>query len=153
LKDVYNLFLKDLIVSDFSFKDAYKTAKNLFGSTEVNFAGIDGTEYKRPLFDLVIFYGGAYACKGKIKFTENSPPEVEYSTEFIEEGIGHSSCIPVYINEVMEVDQDLLQYRQETLASTVRPLTDESITDNASISNWIMTFAELYLAYKLATNS
>ncbi len=33
------------------------------------------------------------------------------------------------------------------------PLTDESIVSNASIANWIMTFAEYYLAYKLAVDS
>ena len=53
LKEAYNLFLKDLIVSDFDYKKAYDTAKDLFGSTNVKFAAVDGTEYTRSLFDLV----------------------------------------------------------------------------------------------------
>jgi len=33
-----------------------------------------------------------------------------------------------------------------------KPLVDEAIISNATIANWIMTFAEHYLAYKLATD-
>jgi hypothetical protein len=153
LKEVYNLFLKNLMVSEFDYERACETAKDLFGSTEVKFAGVDGTEYTRQLFDLVIFFGGAYAAKGTIRFKEQGPPEIAYSTKFIEEGLGFSSCVPIYVNEVVEVDQTLLEFRQESETSIVKPLTDESIVDNASISSWIMAFSELYLAYKLATDN
>ena len=152
LKEAYNLFLKDLIVSDFDSKRAYDTAKDLFGSTNVKFAAVDGTECTRSLFDLVIFFGGAYASKGTIEFDEHNPPEITYSDKLIEGGLGLSSCVPIYVNEVVEVDQTLLEFRQESETSVVKPLTDESIVNNASISSWIMTFSELYLAYKLATN-
>lgn len=152
LKDIYPQFLQDIIVSEFHYERANDTARKFFGKSEVKFAAVDGTEYTRPLFDLIIFFGGAYASKGKIKFHKDKPPKITYSTQHVQEGIGLSSCIPIYINEVVEIDQTLLPLQQETLISTVKPLTDESIVNNASISSWIMTFSELYLAYKLATN-
>lgn len=39
---------------------------------------------------------------------------------------------------------------EPTSVSLVRPLTDESIVINSTISTWVMAFSELYLAYKLA---
>ena len=152
LKEAYNLFLKNLIVSDFDYEKAYNTSNDLFESIKVGFVAIDGTEYTKLLFDLVFFFGGAYASKGTIMFNEKKPPEITYSSNLIEEGLGISSCIPVYVNEIVEIDQTLLQFNQESQTSIVKPLTDESIVDNTSISSWIMTFSELYLAYKLAMN-
>lgn len=150
LKEAYNLFLKNLIVSDFDYEKAYHTANDLFGSTKVRFVAVDGTEYTRLLFDLVFFFGGAYASQGTIKFNEKKPPEITYSSKLIKEGLGISSCVPVYVNEIVEIDQTLLQSNQESQTSIVKPLTDESIVNNTTISSWIMTFSELYLAYKLA---
>lgn len=49
IKDLYDSFLADLFVSDFSYEKAYETAKSFFGSNKVEFAAVDGTEYTRPL--------------------------------------------------------------------------------------------------------
>jgi hypothetical protein len=43
------------------FWNTAETAKAFFGSDKVGFAAVDGTEYTRPMFDLVIFLGGSYA--------------------------------------------------------------------------------------------
>ena len=134
LKEAYNLFLKNLIVSDFDYEKAYNTATDFFGSTKVQFVAIDGTEYTRLLFDLVFFFGGAYASQGTITFNEKKPPGITYSAKLIEEGLGISSCVPVYVNELVEIDQTLLQFNQESQTSIVKPLTDESIVNNTSIS-------------------
>jgi len=40
----------------------------------VRFAGIDGTMYSKPLFDLIIFFGGAYAAIGTIEFRREEKP-------------------------------------------------------------------------------
>ena len=72
LKDAYDGLLVNLIKSGFNPKDAWETAKEFFGSDSVRFAGIDGTMYSRPLFDMVIFFGGAYASTGNIKFRETA---------------------------------------------------------------------------------
>ncbi len=62
-----------------------------------------------------------------------------------------SSCVPVYVNEVPEIDQSFLHPGESTEMSLATPLTDEAIANNSTIPMWIMTFSEYYLAYKLAT--
>ena len=64
IKDLYDSFLGDLFVSDFSYEKAYKTARRFFGSSKVEFAAIDGTEYTHPLFDMVIFFLEAFLVEG-----------------------------------------------------------------------------------------
>ena len=153
LKNLYCDLLLNLIRMDFDFADAYKTAKEFFGSSTVEFAGIDGTMYSRPLFDLVIFFGGAYASTGSITFKEKDKPLVQFNEKTIEEGAGISSVVPVYVNEVPEIDQTFFDSRQPEEISLGKPLMDEAIISNATIANWIMTFAEYYLAYKFATDA
>jgi hypothetical protein len=60
LRALHERLLSDFIISDFNIEQAYETAKQLFNSSTIRFAGIDGTMYSRPLFDLIIFFGGAY---------------------------------------------------------------------------------------------
>jgi len=153
LKNLYGDLLLNLVKMDFDFGEAYKTAKNFFGASTVQFAGIDGTMYSKPLFDLVIFFGGAYASTGSITFLEKSNPEVRFNEKTIQEGAGISSVVPVYVNEVPEIDHTFFDSHQPEEISLGKPLMDEAIISNATIANWIMTFAEYYLAYRFATNS
>ncbi|GAI26130.1 unnamed protein product, partial [marine sediment metagenome] len=133
----------------FNCKEALKTAKEFFGSSTVRFAGIDGTMYSRPLFDLVIFFGGAYASTGTVTFLENDKPKIKYDKRTLRQNAGISSVVPIYINEIPDIDHTFFEGEQP---EEVKPLRDEAIINNASIANWIMTFAEYYLAYKLATD-
>ncbi|MGC9345979.1 MAG: hypothetical protein ACP5ER_04210 [Candidatus Bathyarchaeales archaeon] len=144
LKNLYDGLLSNLIRTGFNCKEAWETAKEFFGAPSVRFAGIDGTMYSRPLFDLVIFFGGAYASTGTITFSENDKPWVEYDKRTIQQGAGISNVVPVYINEISDIDQTFFEVEQL--------LRDEAIISNATIANWIMTFAEYCLAYKLATD-
>ena len=80
IRDLFDKFLSDVIISDFNSTMAYETAIEFFGSNRVKFAAIDGTEYTQPMFDLVIFFSDACAAKGYIEFKENGPPKVEYLT-------------------------------------------------------------------------
>ncbi len=61
--------------------------------------------YSRPLFDMVIFFGGAYAATGTVKFSENAEPEVSYDEKSLQQSMGISSVVPIYINEIPDVDQ------------------------------------------------
>ena len=149
VKGIYDGFLKDLIVKDFHTMGAFTTAKSFFSSDRVNFAAVDGTESTRPLFDLVIFFGGSYAARGFIEFKEDKP-RVEYSTKFAEEGIGISSCVPMYVSEIVNVELAYMELSEGGNVTVDRPLTDEEVINNSTIANWIMTFSEFYLAYKLA---
>ena len=152
LKNFYDSLLVDFIRMRFDPKEASETAKRFFGRSTVRFAGIDGTMYSRPLFDLVIFFGGAYASTGTITFSENSTPKVEYDERTLKQAAGISSVVPVYINDIPEVDQTFFETTQPEEINPNKLLTDESIINNATIANWIMTFAEYYLAYKFATD-
>jgi hypothetical protein len=152
LKNLYDGLLLNLIKMDFDCEEACETAKEFFGASSVRFAGIDGTMYSRPLFDLVIFFGGAYASTGTITFSEKDKPLVEYDEKTIQQGAGISSVVPVYVNEIPDIDQTFFDVEQPEEISLGKPLMDEAIISNATIANWIMTFAEYYLAYKLATD-
>jgi len=150
LEGMYEKVFADLIRSDFSSQSCYQTAKKLFGSDTVSFAAVDGTDYARPLFDLVVFFGGSYAARGRITYRRDEPPLVEYEDHFLKGGRALSSCVPVYVNEVPEIDQSFIQPGETSEISLTRPLTDEAIANNSTVANWIMTFSEFYLAYRLA---
>ncbi|MDI6847271.1 MAG: hypothetical protein QMD23_03975 [Candidatus Bathyarchaeia archaeon] len=152
LKNLYDGLLSNLIKRGFDCKEAWEAAKKFFDASSVRFAGIDGTMYSRPLFDMVIFFGGAYASTGTITFSENDKPQVKYDERTIQQGAGISSVVPVYINEIPDIDQTFFEVKQPEEVSLGKPLRDEAIISNATIANWIMTFAEYYLAYKLATD-
>jgi hypothetical protein len=148
-KGIYDGFLENMMKKDFDVADAAATAGAFFGSDKVEFAAVDGTEYTRPIFDLVIFFGGSYAAKGFVQF-EDDGPKMEYSTRFSEEDVGVSSCVPMYVNEIVDVEQAYMQLGQDGKMTMNRPLNDEAVINNSTIANWIMTFSEFYLAYKLA---
>jgi len=148
VKETYDEFLKDLIVQGFDLNQAFKFAGKFFGSDEIKFAAIDGTAYSREIFDLVIFFGGAYASLGEIRFLERSKPLIKYAEKIVEKGQGISSCVPLYINEVPEVDQTFFQEKEDELALG-KSLLDEEIINNSQVASAIMHFAEYFLAYSL----
>ena len=150
LKNLNADLLSSFIRMGFDRQDVYQTVKEFFGTSTVRFAGIDGTMYSRPLFDLVIFFGGAYASTGTITFEQQDPPTVAYDMKTIQQSAGISTVVPIYVNEIPEMDQAFYEGEKPGDMNPNRPLTDQSIIDNATVANWIMTFSEYYLAYKLA---
>lgn len=146
-KEMYDEFLNDLIVQGFNSKKSLEFVKRFFGSSDVSFAAIDGTVYKNEIFDLIIFFGGAFSSMGKITFNE-SGTRIRYSDRVVEEGHSISSCVPLYINEVPDIDQTFFEEREEEIALG-KNLRDEEIIDNSNIANTIMHFAEYFLAYSL----
>ncbi|HZF21216.1 MAG TPA: hypothetical protein VEZ43_01960, partial [Dongiaceae bacterium] len=153
IEGLHERLFKNLIVSKFDPKTAFETAKKLFDTEHVSFAAVDGTDYARPLFDLIVFFGGSYAARGKITYKENGSPSVEYENHFLKGGRALSSCIPVFVNEVPEIDHSFYEQGGSSEVTTARPLTDEMIANNSTIPAWIMTFSEFYLAYRLARES
>jgi hypothetical protein len=150
LKNLNADLLSSFIRMDFDRQEVYQTVKEFFGTSTVRFAAIDGTMYSRPLFDLVIFFGGAYASTGTIVFEQKNSPTVTYDMKTIKQSAGISTVVPVYVNEIPEMDQAFYEGEKPGDMNPNRPLTDQSIIDNATVANWIMTFSEFYLAYKLA---
>lgn len=152
LKNLYSELLASFIRTGFSPREAWRTAEEFFGQTSVRFAGVDGTMYSRPMFDMVIFFGGAYAATGTVTFCEDAAPQVRYDAKTLQQSMGISSVVPIYINEIPEVDQVFFAQEQPSEVSPSKVLTDEGIISNATIANAIMTFSEYYLAFKLATD-
>ncbi|MEM0215993.1 MAG: winged helix-turn-helix domain-containing protein [Candidatus Bathyarchaeia archaeon] len=150
LKNFQEILLSNLIRMELDYMNIFDTACSFFGSRKVRFAGIDGTMYSRPLFDMVVFFGGAYAAAGTVTFREDGPPLVSYD-EKISSGAGISSVVPIYVNEVPDVDQVFFE-ASEGEVGFGRPLTEETIINNATVANWIMNFAEHFLAYRMATD-
>src|SRR5205814_7784241 len=77
VEGLYERLFQNIIRSEFNHMSAYETAKKFFGTDTVSFAAVDGTEYSRPLFDLVVFLGGSYASRGKIRFSPGIAPAVD----------------------------------------------------------------------------
>jgi DNA-binding transcriptional ArsR family regulator len=152
IKTIYDDLLANLIRAGFDPKDAYETAWEFFGGTTVRFAGVDGTMYSRPLFDMVIFFGGAYAATGSIRFSDKAEPEVRYDERTLERSMGISSVVPIYINEIPDMDASYAAQEQPGEVNPAKPMTDEEIANNSLIANAIMTFSEYFLAYKLAAD-
>ncbi len=152
IKNIYDDLLSNLIKQGFDPKQAYETAREFFGSTTVRFAGVDGTMYSKPLFDMVIFFGGAYAATGTIRFSETAEPEVTYDERTLQRSMGISSVVPIYINEIPDVDTSYAAQEQPDEVNPAKPMTDEEIANNSLIANAIMTFSEYYLAYKIAAD-
>ena len=150
LEGMHERIFANIIRTHFDPVSCWETAKKFFGTDKVSFAAVDGTDYARPLFDLVVFFGGSYAARGTVMYNQDTPPTVEYEDHFLKSGRALSSCVPIYVNEVPEIDQSFIQPGETSEISLTRPLTDEAIANNSTIANWIMTFSEFYLAYKLA---
>ena len=152
LKNLYGELLENLIKKGFSPKQAWETATDFFGSPKIRFAGVDGTMYSKPLFDMVIFFGGAYAATGTLRFSETAEPEVTYDERTLQRSMGISSVVPIYINEIPDVDTSYAAQEQPGEINPAKPTTEEEIANNSLIANAIMTFSEYYLAYKIAAD-
>jgi len=146
---LYRDFISKVIVTDFDPGEAARTAGGLFGTRRVKFAAIDGSEDQRLIAGLAVFWGGSCASTGSIEF-EGSEPKVSYDAEFIGRGQSVSSCVPIYVDRVGEVDRAMGELAREATLTT--PLTEQAVVDNSRIADWIMTFSELYLAYRMVVD-
>lgn len=152
ISDLYDLIRKNLIIDQFNHNLAYESFRKFFGKDTINFVAIDGTEYARQFFDMVIFYAGAYSCFGSINIDETNI-EVKYNDIFMGSDKDVSSCVPIFINKIPEIDHTLYDSNQYKKQRATSLLTEESILDNTNISKSLMTFSEFFLAYKLASTN
>lgn len=151
-RDLYDRLLRNLIVSDFSFESACETAVGFFGGTRVRYAAVDGSMDQVLTGGLAIFWGGAYAATGELELNRSSYPRVSYETGFVGRGRGVSSCVPIYVDRIQDVDQTVLEAWQRGESTVGKPLTEQAVVDNSTIASWIMTFSEFYLAYHLVSS-
>lgn len=149
INDFYEYLFKNLIVSGYDNERAFKTIRKFFGKDILNFVAIDGTEYSKPLFDMVIFYAGAYSCEGTIDVSNHKDKAiVKYKNKFLDHVSDFSTCIPVYLDKIPEIDQTF--HNEEGKVNLMKYLTEETIVNNTNVANFLMTFSEFYLAYQNA---
>jgi len=149
LKGAYDSVLSKLLIHyDRQVDPAF--VQKFFGKSVLSFAGVDGTVYKEGVFDLVIFFAGAYYSKGEVAVSDKGALKVTYDESYLKSGLGVSSVLPVYVNEVPVVDQTLLA-RDENGAIDTSSRGDSWIVDNSAFADYLMCLAEFYLAYKLVS--
>ena len=148
INDFYDYLFKNLIVDGYNKEKAFRTIKKFFGKDIINFVAIDGTEYSKPLFDMIIFYAGAYSCEGTIDVSSQDKAIMKYKNKFLDHASDFSSCVPVYIDKIPEIDQTF--HNEKGKVNLMKYLTEESIINNTNVANFLMTFSEFYLAYQYA---
>ncbi len=153
LVGVYDKFLSKIMLSYSDTKVDVDFVKSFFGKTSLRFAGIDGTIYKNEVFDLLVFFAGAYSASGEIRVNPNSELEVLYEEDYLERGIGISSVLPIYINEVPKVDQTLLVRDETGAIDDTITFSDSWIIDNSAFADYMMGLAEFYLGYMLSSKN
>ena len=115
-----------------NFPEAFATAGEFFGSDEVGYMAIDGTDSFEQQLDLIIFYVGAFAYGGKVKF---APHGVEVGAPKAEqENLSVSAAIPLS-------EEDAAQVFGQKRESGVE-------VESERLPMALMHLAEYYLAYR-----
>jgi len=126
---IYEGFLQQLIVDGYNYGRATSFARQFFGQDEVWLAAVDGSRFMDQFFDMVVFYGGAFASLAKLSFLKDDLT-ISYSESYLKEGEGISSCVPLYVNQVLELDQTFISKSGEEVKSTFK-VGDEHLLENA----------------------
>ena len=152
LQGSYDEFLSKLLISYQSRKFSTKFVDDFFGTRNLKFAGIDGTVLKHDVFDLLIFFAGAYPAFGDLKISDSGEAQIIYDEKYLEHGVGVSSVLPVYISEVPQIDQTLLVRSEDGKIDHSASYTDSWVVDNSAFADFMMGLAEFFLAYQLVAS-
>lgn len=124
--------IKGLLRFGVNIAEASATAREFFGSDEVGYMAIDGTDSFEQQLDLIIFYVGAFAYGGKVKFSQNG---VEVGApKAVPENLSVSAAIPLS-------EEDAAQVFGQKRESGVE-------VESERLPMALMHLAEYYLAYK-----
>jgi hypothetical protein len=151
LRGVYDEFVSKLLISYDCQKFDTKFIDAFFGKRKLKFAGIDGTVLKHDVFDLLIFFAGAYPAYGEIEINDSGAAKIRYDEKYLEHGIGVSSVLPVYINEVPQIDQTILVRTEDGKIDHTASYSDSWVVDNSAFADFMMGLAEFFLAYTLVS--
>ncbi|MBN2228463.1 MAG: hypothetical protein JW779_02645 [Candidatus Thorarchaeota archaeon] len=152
LKGVYDEFLSKLLVTYPNALFNCRFVDDFFKKRTLSLAGIDGTVFKHDIFDLLIFFAGAYSAHGEIKIDDKGKAEISYDEKYLERGLGVSSVLPVYINEVPQIDQTLLVRAEDGDVDHSITYSDSWVVDNSAFADYLMGLSEFYLAYRLVSS-
>jgi hypothetical protein len=124
--------IKGLLRFGVNLPDAAATANEFFGTDTIDYVAIDGTDSVDQQLDLIVFYVGAFAYRGRVKFT---PDAVEVGDPRAEEGnLSVSAAIPLS-------EEDAAQVFGQRRESGVE-------VDPERLPSALMHLAEYYLAYR-----
>jgi hypothetical protein len=127
--------VKALLRFGVDFPSASSTAMRFFGSDTAEYLAIDGTDSVDQQLDLIVFYVGAFAYSGKVRF---SPEGVEVGVPHAEErSLSVSAAIPLS-------EEDAAQVFGQKRESGVE-------VDAERLPMALMHLAEYYLAFKAAS--
>ncbi len=121
-----------------------RDAEAFFGRREIDFCAVDGSCFKDPFTDFMVFFGASYGVKGRLSLT-GSPPHLKYERWSMDQDVSMVAYVPVplaHINEAIggnPEDQFLI--------------SEEDKINLANIHTKIMQLAEVYLAYHIASAS
>jgi hypothetical protein len=152
LEGVYDEFISKLLISYDSKRFSTKFIDDFFGSRRLRFAGIDGTVLKHDVFDLLIFFAGAYPAFGELEIDDSGNARITYDEKYLEHGVGVSSVLPVYISEVPQIDQTLLIRSEDGEIDHSASYSDSWVVDNSAFADFMMGLAEFFLAYQLVSS-
>ncbi|MEM4735841.1 MAG: hypothetical protein QXS20_09025 [Candidatus Thorarchaeota archaeon] len=150
LSGAYDAAISRLMISHDQMTDV-EFVRRFFGKTRLTFAGIDGTLYKHRLFDMMIFYAGAFAVTGVAMVDESGSISIRYREPY-SSGRGVTSVLPVYVNEVPFLDQSLLPRDENGPLEVAVGRGDAYVADNSALAEYMMCLAEFYLAYRLVSD-
>jgi len=111
---------------------ASTTGRKFFGGDEVGFVAIDGTDSADQQLDLLVFYVGAFAYSGKIRFLDGQVAVGE--AQPLGDDLSVSAAIP------LSEDDAALVFGQRTESGTE--------VDPERLPTAVMHLAEYYLAFK-----
>jgi len=152
LRGSYDEFVSKLLISYDSKKFSTKFVDEFFGTRNLKFAGIDGTVLKHDVFDLLIFFAGAYPAFGNLEISDSGEAKIIYDEKYLEHGVGVSSVLPVYISEVPQIDQTFLVRSEDGEIDHSASYTDSWVVDNSAFADFMMGLAEFFLAYQLVSS-
>lgn len=128
--------IKELLRFGVDFHSATDTAQKFFGTDTVDYVAIDGTDAVDQQLDLIVFYVGAFAYSGRVKFGQNG---VEVGAPRAREGnLSASAAIPLS-------EEDASQVFGQVRESGVE-------VDPERLPTALMHVAEYYLAYHAASD-
>ncbi|MFX1368827.1 MAG: hypothetical protein ACFFAY_09535, partial [Promethearchaeota archaeon] len=134
LSGVYENFLSNLMIPHPDSKAPVDFVDKFFGKRNLTFAGVDGTICKYDVFDLIVFFAGAYCAQGVVNVGSDGSLDIHYDESFLDKGIGVSSVLPVYVNEVPLIDQTILVRAEDGSIDDSVSQSDSWIIDNSAFA-------------------
>jgi len=122
-------------------------AEDFFGSTEIPFVAIDGSNDRRAGESFVIIYGGAYGSRGTVELT-GGEARIAYRRWELSRDVSVVAFIPVPIefgNVLVSEGPDV-----NPEGGIPAPLSDKEAANLSRLDSKVMQLAEVFLAYSLA---